>query len=326
MRSLCIFLSVLASGAVALSSGCGSDDGSGVAGGGVGGGKGGSGGTGNTAGSGNSGSGGIAIGGAGSGGGGSGDGGVILGDEEKCDGIDNDSDGVVDDVDSGKDGICDCLRIATLGQPGTVGVSNMFDAWLDARSSTGAVDLGSQVLTPALLANYQVIVSQNVSEIGRSYGTAEVDALKAWIEQGGGFMTLIGYAGPTEIQNVNLLLAPFGMSYGPEQILQKTGTSTVPVTQWVSHAVTAGVSLLGVDNGYPVNGSGTVLATEQGWNVLRVQQAQKGKLVMWGDEWITFDSEWKGHPEYQVELFWLNVIKWMTPATECQVPIPPPVK
>lgn len=324
MRRLCIVLSVLASGVAALSSGCGSEDGSGVAGGGVGGGKGG---TGNTAGSGSSGSGGIAIGGAGSGGGGSsGDGGVILGDEEKCDGIDNDSDGVVDDVDAGKDGICDCLRIATLGQPGTVGVSNMFDAWLDARSAAGAVHLQAQVLTPALLQNYQVIVSQNVSEIGRAYGTSEVDALKAWIEKGGGFMTLIGYAGPTEIQNVNLLLAPFGMSYGPEQILQKQGASTVPVTQWVSHPVTAGVSLLGVDNGYPVNGSGTVLATEQGWNVLRVQEASKGKLVMWGDEWITFDTEWQGHPEYQVETFWLNVIKWLTPAAECQVPIPPPVK
>jgi hypothetical protein len=43
---------------------------------------------------------------------------------------------------------------------------------------------------------------------------------------------------------------------------------------------------------------------------------------MWGDEWITYDSEWKDHPDYQVELFWLNVIKWLTPKAECQVAVP----
>jgi hypothetical protein len=44
---------------------------------------------------------------------------------------------------------------------------------------------------------------------------------------------------------------------------------------------------------------------------------------MWGDEWITYDSEWDEgqHPEYDVERFWLNVLKWLTPKDECQVPI-----
>ena len=176
-----------------------------------------------------------------------------------------------------------------------------------------------------LLKEFQVIVSQNVS-LNHAYSAAEVSALGAWIKAGGGFMTLIGYADPSEIQNVNKLLAPHGMSYGPEQILQKQGANTVPVTNWVAHPVTNGVTMIGVDNGYPVNGAGLVLATEQSWNLLRAQEVSAGKVLVWGDEWLTFDSEWSGHPEYQVELLWLNAIKWLTPANNCQVPIPPSIK
>ncbi|MCC6902537.1 MAG: hypothetical protein IT377_26435 [Polyangiaceae bacterium] len=311
--------------ALAASTACGSDDGGDVAGGGntgVGsaGGTGASGGSGATTGSG----GGLNVGGSSSGGG-AGDGGVVTGNEDKCDGIDNDKNGIIDDVDVGKDGICDCLRIGTLGEPGTVGQPNVFDAWLAARSTYGTTPLKDKTITAAVLAEFQVIVSQNVS-VNHAYSAAEVSALATWVKAGGGFMTLIGYAGPSEIQNVNQLLAPFGMSYGPEQILQKSGANTIPVTNWVKHPVTNGVSQIGVDNGYPVNGAGLALASEQSWTVLRAQEVTSGKVLMWGDEWLTFDSEWKGHPEYQVELFWLNALKWLTPANNCQVPIPPSIK
>src|SRR5688572_1835779 len=76
---------------------------------------------------------------------------------EICDGLDNDGDGVIDDVDTGGDGVCDCLRIATLGVSGTAGASGVFSSWLDARSDFGAVDLGDMVLTPELLAGFQII-------------------------------------------------------------------------------------------------------------------------------------------------------------------------
>ena len=46
-------------------------------------------------------------------------------------------------------------------------------------------------------------------------------------------------------------------------------------------------------------------------------------VIVFGDEWITYDSEWSQdqHPEYQVEQFWLNIFKWLSPSDECQVPI-----
>jgi hypothetical protein len=117
------------------------------------------------------------------------------------------------------------------------------------------------------------------------------------------------------------------MSYASVQILQKQGGSTIPITGWVAHPVTQGVSKIGVDNGYEVEGAGaTVLATEQGKTLLRARELGQGHALVWGDEWITYNSEWSAHPDYQVTLFWLNMIKWLTPAKECQVPIPANVK
>lgn len=244
------------------------------------------------------------------------------GSTEVCDGEDNDGDGETDNIDKDSDGVCDCLLIATLGVKGTSGQGDVFAAWLTARSDNGAADLADQTLTPALLAKYQVIVAQDVHK-NHEYSADEVAALEAWVKQGGGFMTLIGYSNAGEAKNVNRLLAPYGMSYTDEQILQKSGNSTIPITNWTPHPIDMGVTQVGVDNGYPVAGMGDVIATGGKWNVASVQEIDKGHVFLWGDEWVTYNSEWNDHPEYQVQLFWLNAIKWLTVRDQCQVVIPP---
>ena len=236
---------------------------------------------------------------------------------EVCDGVDNDLNGVIDDVDVGGDGVCDCLIIATLGRPGEWGDGDVFAAWLDERSDIGATELGDQVLTPALLEPFQVIVAQDLR--GREYAASEVDALRGWIESGGGLMTLIGYGDSDERTQINRLLEPTGIAYDGVGIL--AGSPTIPVTEWTTHPVTDRIEQVGVNNGYEVIGEGDVIAREAGLAVLRAKEMGAGKVLVWGDEWITYDSEWTEHPEYQLERFWLNAIKWLTPSTECQVPI-----
>jgi hypothetical protein len=239
---------------------------------------------------------------------------------EVCDGMDNDGNGTVDDVDVGNDGVCDCLLIATLGKVGGSGKGDVFGGWLDARSDNAATDLADQTLTPELLARFQVIVAQDIHD-QRAYTAAEIDALQRWVENGGGLLTLIGYAGVEERTNANAILARFGIDYGDKPILPRSGGKTIAVKTWQPHPVTAGVASVGVDNGYPVQGAGTVLASEGGFDLLRAKEVGSGHVLAWGDEWITYNTEWASDNGYQVEQLWLNMIKWLTAAKVCQVPL-----
>lgn len=245
---------------------------------------------------------------------------------EVCDGTDTNEDGVIDNLDRDGDGVCDCLRLATLGAPGEWGEGDVFEEWLESRSDNGATHLGDQEITVELLQGFQVVVAQDLR--GRTYTQAEVDALNTWIEGGGGLMTLIGYGDSSERTNINQLLEPTGLSYGEQGILSGGGGTTYPVTTWHEHPTTDGVTAIGTDNGYPVLGEGTVIAEEAGHVVAQAVVRADGRVFVWGDEWITYNSEWSGDNAdlYQVELFWLNVVKWLTPANECQVPIPPTVR
>ena len=254
---------------------------------------------------------------------------------EVCDGVDNDANGVVDDVDAGGDGVCDCLNIGTIGSIGPWSDGgNIFASWLNARTPLGAVALGDQVLTPELLAPLQVIVVLHVAEEAavngdrmspahHPFAEAEAAAFGAWVTNGGGVMTTIGYNGDEarEVVNVNRLLASVGMAYSTTN-LQLTNF----VTNWTPHPVTDGVRNIFTDNGVEPEGTGMTVAMGQGNRVaLQVMQAQNGRVVVWGDEWITYDSEWVDVEDQQIELFWLNILKWLSPPKTCQVPIPPDI-
>jgi len=251
------------------------------------------------------------------------DGGATAGSAavEVCDGADNDGNGTIDDVDVMHDGVCDCLKIATLGVTGGSGKGDIFGSWLNSRSDTPATALGNARLTSELLRQYQIIVAEDLHNLGRTYADSEITALNEWVRNGGGLMTLIGYAKPNERTNANALLQRFGVSYGEQPILARTSDKSVAVTMWLGpHPVIQGVTRVGVDNGYAVLGQGTTLAREAGFDLLKVQEVGSGHLIVWGDEWITYDSEWSQQTDYQVEQLWVNMIKWLTVARVCQVP------
>jgi hypothetical protein len=291
-------------------------------------------GAGPNSGNGGTGGGAIAYGGAGeaasSGGAGSGQ----ATSEEVCDGIDNDGDGIIDNVDVQHDGVCDCLNIATVGEIGPwSNGGDVFKTWLNNRSPTPAVELGDQVLTDDLLKPFQIVVVLYASTVdltgnGRTlaahhvFSDAEVAAFQRWVEHGGGVMTTIGYTGDeaSEVVNVNRLLAPLGMAYSTTK-LSEDGY----VQDWMPHPVTDQVMNIFTANGVEPDGpSGTTLAYDASKRVaLQVAQAQDGHVVVWGDEWITYDSQWTAVQDQQVERLWLNIFKWLTPPLICQVPIRP---
>jgi hypothetical protein len=264
------------------------------------------------------------------------DGGKTGSGAERCDGVDNDGDGTIDDVDVQGDGVCDCLRIATIGEIGPWSDGgNVFRDWLDARSATAAVELGDQVLTDALLAPFQVIVVLHAATMqlktrGRTLtahhavSDDEVAALERWVRSGGGVMTTIGYTEDeaNEVVNVNRLLAPFDLGYSTTA-LAVDGY----VKDWVTpHPVTDGLTNIYTENGAEPDGpDGTTLARDSEQRVvLQVAQPDSGHVVVWGDEWITYDSQWEAIEDQQVERMWLNMLKWMSREGVCQVALPGP--
>jgi hypothetical protein len=249
----------------------------------------------------------------------------LLNEEIVCDGLDDDGNGIVDDVDKGRDGVCDCLRIATLGLPGVWGEGDVFEGWLEARSDDSAVDFGNNALTPEMLLGIQILVLLDISEreITSEAQALEAVALTEWLEAGGGMVTLIGYqAGEFDVIEANAFLAPLGLAYDTEEVLHRSGDQTAPVSQFAEHPVFEGVSALGVDNGKePIGSVGEVVAAAEDIRVARSALIGDGKVFMWGDEWISYDSEWENTDDYQVERFWLNLFKWLSPEKECQVPV-----
>lgn len=258
------------------------------------------------------------------------------GTPELCDGVDNDSNGIIDDVDAGHDGVCDCLNIATIGHIGPwSNGGNIFESWLDARSPIGAVALADEVLTADKLKKFQIIVvlhadTTTIENKGVTapahhvFADAEASAFAAWVRGGGGVMTTIGYTNSeaNEVVNVNKLLAPLGMGYSVSK-LDLSGK----VQQWLAHPVSDGISNIFTDNGAEPDGpSGMTIAHGGDKVALQVAQADMGRVAVWGDEWVTYDSEWADVEGQQVEHFWLNLLKWLSPPAQCQVPIPPRVK
>jgi hypothetical protein len=259
---------------------------------------------------------------------------------ERCDGLDNDANGIIDDLDPDGDGLCDCLHIGVLGYPGSYGQGDLIRDWLHGRAVPTAI-LAGEVLTPERLARLDVLLVQDVRDgvaqgtvgregtgigIGRVFSAAEVSALQNWVDGGGGLMTLAGFSTSAgETTNVNRLLAPFGLSYGSQQVLAGGGTP-IPVTHWDGgHPIARGIAQIGVNNGYPVQGGGTLVAWEPspGANDLgRALEFGRGHVFAWGDEWIEYDQEWTNYPTFQVKRLWLNALDWLTPAGYCHVPQP----
>jgi hypothetical protein len=253
-------------------------------------------------------------------------------------------------------GRCTCFNIASIGLPGHTGFqgggadsTTAFTDWLNTESSAG-VDIYEKqpTLDAAFLAKYDVLIIQwlvdGVSgENGTGYWTFtsdELQALKTWVEAGGGIITLSGYdASSQEVTPLNAIVqAVTGMSYGTADVLGTVSASNYclgesdPLSGWVqSTPIGRHIDEVGAFHGRPiVPGSKATVDCTDGTNVYAAHEdVGSGHVFSFTDEWVTYTSQWYGidaggscadasaNVVYQVPQFWYNAITYASQATQC---------
>jgi hypothetical protein len=235
--------------------------------------------------------------------------------ETECNGIDDDCNGQVDDVDAAGDGICDCLRIGLVGLPGLNPSSN-FQSWLKGfgTSVERVNEDPSEAFDDALLEKFDVVI---LDRLTRPYTKEEAATFANWIGKGKGFISMTGYTGaPAPDFYPNVLLAPFGLQY-------QGALSSAVADKFEPHPTTEGITSVTFLGGYTIlsnPGPGvtnTLIASNSAGPVGYATELSAGRGVVWGDEWIEFDSEWQKLP--QIQKFWVNMVSWVGPKDYCVV-------
>ncbi len=237
---------------------------------------------------------------------------------EICNDIDDDCDDQIDNVDVGKDGICDCLNIALIGNEGA-NPSAEFQGWLEAQG-TQVDRINTQINEPldkATLSKYDIII---LDWLVRPYTADEQSAVQNWVEAGGGLMSMTGHTNNnTVIDRPNSLIKPMGLAYNGSK-----GFFSGPIMMFAMHEITQGLGSLSFFGGLYIDivedgvGKNQVIMTLPQGPVGVVQERIGGRLFIFGDEWIEFDSEWKNIPA--VKQMWVQTLSYLGPKESCQVP------
>ena len=224
------------------------------------------------------------------------------------------STGMIDQVPDAAMPNCKRLNIGILGKLGNTTSSN-FQTWL-TNAGTSAKNIETtptDLLTASVLAEFDVIV---LDELQHDYSSSEVTAFQAWVNAGGGFVSMSGFSGASDDFRANALLAPMGLAYSGSIV-------NGPVTTFVPSAVTAGLTSVSFVGGYVISDLGgtattrTPIASLPAGNVGYLVKAGQGGGFVWGDEWIEYDSEWQSIPD--IKQLWVNVFAWIGPKNGCML-------
>ncbi len=244
---------------------------------------------------------------------GDGDGDLCTDSEVACDGLDEDCNGIIDDLDEGMDGFCDCYRIGIIGTKGANPAAN-FEVWLEDKGTTATRfgTMANHQLTEQELDNFDILI---IDRLTHTYPPEQAAILQAWIQEGHGVISMAGYTNAQiDITQQNSLATATGLSYVMPIYLD-------PVEVWQNHPIADGATSVQIYGGWRVSGAGEVFVRPQNEpnnSLGTATMVGEGAAIVFSDEWISFDSEWQQIPE--VETFWSNMIEWVGPKNFCILP------
>ena len=253
--------------------------------------------------------------------------------------------------------------------------TDAFQAFMNGNTNgTATMDMlkSFKHITELDLSKYDLVILQalynqkpyNPASDLWGYNDADAAALRDWVKNSGGaVVTMSGYFSDTavEIQPLNQLLAGSdhwsGIAYNgddtfvscPDNMCYCTDSS-IPFDNWQTNyadypALTHDLKKVGVFHGRSVSCSGSdcqVFAKDPSAGIVGVAKiVGKGRLYAWGDEWVTYTSQWgltdtqwdTQHSEcsgytaktaYNVPQFWYNAFRWLVPSNTCFTIIVPP--
>lgn len=275
------------------------------------------------------------------------------------------------ECDGGAGCTCPPFNVAFIGTPGKWGAARpdpdpptaLMD-WLNSSSAGTArvdsfTDRKKLTLTSDFLSTYNVIIFGSLSEdsdVGPwwTFSADEIAAFRAWVENGAGAIFLSGYSSGNEQAPSNQLLGFAGIQFNQDRVdncidWQICGcTHSATLTDWVRTdpliaSLSTGVTMVGFEGGHSITApadahvAATVSANISG-AVVKVSAlvgklVGKGRVLAFGDEWVTYTSQWNGvgnpsatdpnckgflpQDKYQIAQFWYNMIRWSQPAANC---------
>ena len=209
-----------------------------------------------------------------------------------------------------------CRRIGIMGAPGANASAN-FQTWLETQGAIATRfhdTAGAPELERAELETFDLVV---VDWLRRTYTEAEAQTLADWVNDGGGLMVMTGHdSGATAGRQISLLTAvgpnfdmASGPLNGPATLLAHPTTGTADGSATLPPVTFLG----GLRATVPAELEGTVVPMAViGEEVVGVAgPLGEGHVLLFGDEWIEFDSEWSTMPA--IPQFWLNMVTWLSP-------------
>jgi hypothetical protein len=211
-----------------------------------------------------------------------------------------------------------CRRIGIMGAPGANPSSN-FQAWLETQGAIATrfhQTAAAATLSRAELETFDLVI---VDWLQRVYSVEESTTLRDWVSDGGALMVMTGHdSGATADRHVSLLVSlgpSFDLAAGPidgpatllphPTTVTADGTGTLPAVTFYGGLRTTVPAALSADI-VPMAQIGTEIVGVAG-------PYGMGNVLLFGDEWIEFDSEWSTMPP--ILQLWLNTVRWLAPET-----------